>query len=191
MAILVLWASPDRDGMTAQAKDSLVSGIRSAGKEAEEIHLNEKKILLCAACGHWGYGSCASRGVCALDDDFSEIYGALRRAEAVAFVTPVYWGDLSENFKALLDRLRRCEAEHNGFLRDKRYLAVACAGGYGMGATDCLVHLEKTLSHIGMKALDRIPVVRFSRSYMIPALRGAGAELAGHYSDFAFDGFSR
>lgn len=42
--------------------------------------------------------------------------------------------------------------------------------------------------HMGMKALDRISVVRFNRSYMVPALKEAGRMLAEHYSDFRFDG---
>ena len=51
-----------------------------------------------------------------------------------------------------------------------------------------LVRLETTMLHMAMKALDRISVVRFNRSYMVPALKEAGRMLAEHYSDFRFDG---
>lgn len=38
-----------------------------------------------------------------------------------------------------------------------------------------------------LKALDRIPIERFNRAYMIPALHEAGMALAAHGQDFTFD----
>ncbi|MDL2234052.1 flavodoxin family protein [Ruminococcaceae bacterium OttesenSCG-928-L11] len=189
MAIVVIWASPDKEGLTASAKNNAIEGIHKAGREVKEIHLNQKKIQSCLACGKGGYVKCLEKGNCILNDDFDSIYTALCQAETIVFITPVYWHDLSENFKALFDRLRRCETAHNGFLKEKRYLAVACAGGYGLGVTDCLVHMETTLSHMGMKALDRIPVVRFNQAYMIPAIREAAYSLALFHNEFSFDDF--
>ncbi len=190
MAILVLWSSPDLDGITAHAKNHLIEGILSSGKEVQEIHLNRKIINTCLACGKAGYGKCRTDGRCVLKDDLDEIYQSMCDAEAIAFITPVYWHDMSENFKALLDRIRRCETSKNHFLRDKRYMLITCAGGFGLGVTDALVHMETTLSHMGMKALDRIPIVRFNQEYMISAIRDAGRNFAEQYKDFRFDGFT-
>ncbi len=61
MAILVVWASPNMDGLTASAKDQVVRGIEAAGKEAEVIHLNRKRIEMCKRCGN-GWGTCLSEG---------------------------------------------------------------------------------------------------------------------------------
>ena len=44
MGILVIWSSPNVDGLTAAAKDRVLAGIRGAGREAEEIHLNRLKM---------------------------------------------------------------------------------------------------------------------------------------------------
>ena len=189
MSILVIWSSPDKDGLTAAAKDAVAAGVRAAGVQVEEAQLNEMSVKGCLACGKGGYGACLSKGTCSIRDDLQDVYDAMRYAEALAFVTPVYWHDLPENLKALLDRIRRMETSKNGYLQGKRYLAVACAGGYGLGATDALVRLEQTLGHMGMRALDRIPVVRFNRAYMLPALRQAGEQLARHHVDFRFDDF--
>lgn len=54
-------------------------------------------------------GLCRSEGRCVINDDFSEDYQRLVSAEAIVWITPVYWHDLAENLKAFLDRLRRCE----------------------------------------------------------------------------------
>lgn len=177
MAILVIWASPNKEGLTAAAKNKILEGIAAAGGQAEEIQLNQRSIERCRTCGN-GWGTCSANGHCVIDDDFADIYDRLVAAEGIVWVTPVYWHDLAENLKCFLDRLRRCEARHNHCLEGKRCLLVACAGGTGNGAVQCLQNLETTLGHMKMVAVDRLPVIRFSRSYMLPALAGAGEAFA-------------
>ena len=112
----------------------------------EKIHLNSRKLEHCRACGD-GWGACRSKGVCVIQDDFAEIYGKLREADGIVWVSAVYWWDMTECFKAFFDRLRRCEGFTNRFLEGKRCLLVACAGGTGKGVTECLMHtaMGKTL----------------------------------------------
>ena len=187
--VVVIWASPDMDGLTAQVERQLVKGIQDAGETACEIHLNKKNILNCHACGKGGYGACQKRGICVLNDDFESLYDALIHSDAFVFVTPVYWHDMAENLKAFLDRLRRCETAHNGFLKGKRALLAACAGGYGLGCCECLAMMENTLSHMGIETADRLVVERFNSSYAVPAAYAAGKIFAENYKDFRFDQF--
>jgi multimeric flavodoxin WrbA len=179
MAIAVVWASPNQDGLTASAKDRILDGIAAAGFESEVIHLNEFGIQSCLACED-GYGICRSEGKCIIEDGFAQVYDRLAAAEGIVFVTPVYWHDLAECLKSYLDRLRRCETKHNHFLKDKECLLVACAGGSGNGVIECLDHLEITLNHMGMVALDRLPVIQFNKGYLLPALSSAGEAFASH-----------
>lgn len=180
--ILVLWASPNQDGLTAAAKDQIVKGIGQAGEEAEVLHLNSCNIKRCLACGN-GWGNCRAAGQCIIPDDFESIYEKMRTAEKIVFVTPVYWHDLAESLKTFLDRLRRCETGHNHDLQEKKCLLAACAGGSGRGAVECLHNLEETLRHMGMTAVDRLPVIQFNRSYMLPALTEAGRLFASKDSN--------
>ena len=177
MAITIVWASPNTDGLTAAAKNRVVEGIESAGGEAELVHLNRLDIKRCLGCGN-GWGKCRSQGSCVIPDDFGPLYERLRNADGIVWVTPVYWHDLAESLKTFLDRLRRCESAHNHHLRGKECLLVACAGGTGRGAIQCLDRLEDTLSHMEMVAVDRLPVIRFNKEYMLPALSGAGRSFA-------------
>ena len=48
-------------------------------------------------------------------------------------------------------------------------------GGTGRGTIECLGNMELALTHMGMRAYDRIPVNRYNMPYMIPALEEAGA----------------
>ncbi len=175
--VVVIWSSPNTDGLTASAKDSFIEGLAGAGTEYEEIHLNKKNVGSCRGCGN-GWGTCLASGKCVIKDDFAEIYEKLVNADGIVFVTAVYWHDLTEQMKAFMDRLRRCEARHNHFLKDKRCVLVACAGGTGRGAIECLWSLEEYLKHMDMRAYDRIPVVRYNKDYMIPALKNAGSTYA-------------
>lgn len=173
MSILVIWASPNEDGLTAAAKSKVVEGITAAGGDAEILHLNKHNLKHCIACGD-GWGTCRSNGSCVLDDDFAALYEKVIYAEAIVMITPVYWHDLAENLKVLLDRMRRCETAHNHYLQGKICLIIACAGGTGNGAIQCLHNMEETLGHMQMIVVDRLPIIRFNQSYMLTALNGAG-----------------
>ena len=177
MKAVVLWSSPNTDGLTAAAKDSVLEGLRAEGVQAEDVHLNALTLQHCIACGN-GFGACRSDGTCVQQDDFAAVYEKLVKADGIVLVTAVYWHDVTECMKAFLDRLRRCEANHNHYLKDKKTLLAACAGGSGNGAVECLGHMENYAQHMGLKLCDRLPVIRFNRGYMLPALKAAGAAFA-------------
>ena len=175
--VAVIWSSPNTDGLTASAKGQFVKGLAEGGAEVQEIHLNRKKIEHCRACGN-GWGTCNKTGECVLQDDFSEIYKTIAEADGIVWVSAVYWSDMTECFKAFFDRLRRCDATKNHFLKDKRCVIMACAGGTGRGTLECLTQLERGLTHMGMRVYDRISVVRYNRGYLLPALAEAGKTYA-------------
>lgn len=176
MKTVVLWSTPNKDGLTAEAKKRFIAGLKASEAglvEVEEIHLNHKKINHCIACGN-GFGNCKAEGTCVLKDDFEEIYQKLIEADGIVFVSAVYWHDMTECMKAFMDRLRRCETAHNHYLKEKRCFLIACAGGTGLGAVECLHNMEECIKHMGMRAYDRVPVIRFNKEYMLPALETAG-----------------
>ena len=176
MKTVILWSSPNVDGLTASAKNHFLSGLRNCGEgnlEVREFHLNRMKMEHCIACGN-GYGRCAGKGECVLRDDFRMLYEALIEADGIVLVSAVYWHDMTECMKAFIDRLRRCETAHNHFLMDKRCFLIACAGGTGRGAAECLHSMEECLTHMKMRAYDRVSVTRFNKEYMLPALEEAG-----------------
>lgn len=177
MPLLVVWASPNQDGLTAAAKDRVLAGIEKAGVEAQTVHLSTCAVKRCLTCDN-GWGLCRSEGRCIIRDDFASLYEKMQNATGIVWITPVYWHDLAECLKTFLDRLRRCETGHNHFLRGKKNILVACAGGTGRGAVQCLDAFETTLGHMEMIALDRLSMIRFNRDYMLPALESAGEALA-------------
>lgn len=185
MKVSLVWSSPNKEGLTNSAAMQFKKGLENAGVEVVEIHLNSKKIEHCKACGN-GWGTCNKTGECLIKDDFSEIYQTLINSDGIVFVSAVYWSDMTECMKAFIDRLRRCEATKNHYLNEKRCVLVACAGGTGRGTLECLHQLEQALTHMGMRAYDRIPVVRYNSEYLLPALEKAGEV----YADKLANGFN-
>lgn len=171
--VAIVWSSPNTDGLTASAKEQMAKGLEEAGVQVEKIHLNRRKLEHCRACGN-GWGTCNKLGSCVIGDDFAEIYRTLKEADGIVWISAVYWSDMTECFKAFFDRLRRCDATRNHFLAEKRCVLIACAGGTGRGTLECLTQMERGLTHMGMRAYDRIPVVRYNRDYILPALYEAG-----------------
>ena len=182
--VVVLWSSPNEDGLTASAKNRIIRGLTEAGAGVQEVHLNRKNLEHCCACGN-GWGTCNKTGSCVIRDDFAEIYRSLQEADGIVWISAVYWSDMTECFKAFFDRLRRCDAAHNRFLAGKRCVLVACAGGTGRGSLECLTQLERGLTHMDMRVYDRISVVRYNREYILPALAEAGKT----YADRLENGF--
>ena len=175
--ILVLWSSPNQDGLTAQAAERIAAGIRREGREAVLLRLGDYPLTLCRACGR-GRGSCAARGECVIQDGFGEVYRQMSQADGLAVVTPVYWHEPSENLKCLIDRLRRCESAHNHFLKGMKVMLAACAGESGNGAVGCLRRMEEAFSQMETQLVERLPVTRFNAPYLLPALEEAGARFA-------------
>ena len=167
--VAVIWSSANKDGLTASAKNEFISGLTDAGVQVEEIYRNSKTIEHCRACGN-GWGTCLKLGKCVIEDDFAEVYQKLAEADGIVWVSAVYFWEMTECFKAFFDRLRRCEGLKHRFLAEKRCVLVACAGGTGRGTLECLQQLERGLTHMGMRAYDRIPVVRYNKDYILPAL---------------------
>ena len=177
--VAVVWSSPNTEGLTASAKDQFARGLSDAGAQVQEIHLNRQGIEQCRACGN-GWGTRNKKGTCVIRDDFAAVYQTLAEADGIVWISAVYWSDMTECFKAFFDRLRRCDATHNHFLAEKRCVLVACAGGTGRGTLECLTQLERGLTQMGMRAYDRISVVRYNRDYILPALYEAGRIYVQH-----------
>lgn len=176
--VLVLWASPNEDGLTAECARAAAKGVQDAGGECELVQLNKLGIGSCHACGN-AWGTCREEHLCQVQDDFQALHAQMREAGALIIVTPVYWGGMAEIARNFFDRLRRCENEwRGGTLAGKPMLAVAAAGGSGNGTLSCLVDFERLAAHLGMKLLDAIPVKRYTKQYQLDAIEGAAKALA-------------
>lgn len=180
MTLLVITASPNKDGLTAACAKAACTGILRGGAKVTQVHLNNLSIRRCQACND-GWGTCLSEHRCQVEDDLQGLHERLVGVDGLVLVSPVYWGDLSESAKAFTDRLRRCEATRDhgqSILFDKPVIAVAAAGGSGNGMISCLLNMERWIQQVQAQAFDLIPVNRWSRAYKLATIRAAGKAMA-------------
>jgi multimeric flavodoxin WrbA len=172
--VIVISASPNKDGLTAACATAALEGIRDAGADAEEVRLNDLQVGMCQACDN-GWGTCLRDHQCQVEDDFQALHERVVQVDGLVLVSPVYWGEMSESAKAFTDRLRRCEAPRgrNSGLADKPVIAVAAAGGSGGGMITCLASMERWIQHTRASVYDLLPVNRWSREYKLVLIQDA------------------
>ncbi|MFW6132527.1 MAG: flavodoxin family protein [Planctomycetota bacterium] len=180
MKATVILGSRNPAGQTASAAGALSDGLRAEGADVERFILPEMHIERCRQCDSAGWGVCRHEGRCVIGDDVDELVEVLAASDAVVFATPVYFSDLSESMKALLDRLRR-RCVHDATkarLGGIRAVGVCVAGGGGGGAPNCCTVLDRTLSTCGFDVVDMVPVRRQNLKMKCPLLDRTGRWLA-------------
>ncbi len=78
----------------------LIAGAKDAGHEVEVVSLKGKEIRFCIGCL-----ACQKTQKCVLKDDTAEIAEKVKNADALVFVTPIYYYEMSGQMKTLLDRM--------------------------------------------------------------------------------------
>lgn len=99
MKILGLCGSSRKKGNT---EFLLNEALQSAGKEGAETELYSlvgKNIGPCVGCR-----SCSKTAKCKTDDDMQELYIKLLESDGIIFATPVYFYNMTSQFKAVIDR---------------------------------------------------------------------------------------
>ena len=95
------WESPRRAGNSAKLVEAVLEGAAETGAETTIHYLGEKNIKPCTGCY-----TCESTKECVIsDDDMAEIYPDMESADAYVFASPVYFDQVSGQFKTFLDRI--------------------------------------------------------------------------------------
>ena len=100
--VLGIAGSPRRNGNTELLIREFMRGAEAGGHETELIILSELKISPCTSCG-----SCQKTGKCIMIDDMQPMHKKLLEADCIVFASPIYFGGVSAQLKAFIDR---CQA---------------------------------------------------------------------------------
>ena len=100
MKVLLLNGSPKANSNTAVALQEMAAVFAQEGIEAEIIHVGNKDIRGCVACG-----SCGRLGKCVFDDLVNEVAAKFEAADGLVVGSPVYYAGANATVMALLQRL--------------------------------------------------------------------------------------
>lgn len=99
--ILVISASPRKEGNSDLLCDQFISGATKAGHQIEKMSLRDRKINYCAACD-----ACQKNGGrCVQKDGMAEILDRMISADVIVMATPVYFYTMNAQMKTVIDRI--------------------------------------------------------------------------------------
>lgn len=123
--ILVINGSPRKKGNCNLLAAAFAEGASAKGHRVTLFDAS-KNIAGCRACD-----TCWTKGrACSYKDGFSDLEPLLEQADALVFVTPVYWFTFSAQIKGAIDRLYAYQSSAAlRPLKIKESALLACAGG--------------------------------------------------------------
>ena len=179
MKVLVVMSDPNPNGLVAACADAARQGIVDGHSPVRIINLNDLRIERCAMCDPDGWGTCRTKHVCEVNDDFQDLHESVNQAQGYVFITPSYFGAMGEAMRAFLDRLRRCEATKDPALGEESALLgkptvgiVVAADGSG-GAVTTLAELAGIMQQMQALVFDLIPVTEKTQTYQLETVHDA------------------
>ena len=100
MKVLLINGSPRANGCTAAALKEMISVFEAEGVETELVHVGNKDIRGCIACG-----SCMKNGKCVFDDLVNEVAPKFEEADGLVIGSPVYYASPNGTVLSFTDRL--------------------------------------------------------------------------------------
>ena len=100
MKVLLINGSPKAKGNTALGLNEMAKIFEAQGIGVETIHVGNKAIRGCIACGR-----CGELGKCVFDDLVNEVAPKFEAADGIVVGSPVYYAGPNATVTAFLDRL--------------------------------------------------------------------------------------
>lgn len=101
MKVLGISGSPRIRGNTDILLDRALEGAKSAGAETEKIILNKLKFVGCQECRE-----IPDERPCIVQDDMQSVYPKIKGADAIILASPIFFGSISAQTKAMIDRFQ-------------------------------------------------------------------------------------
>ncbi len=102
LRLLAFSGSPRRHGNTELLLDAALEAAAAGGAEVDKVVLARLAFEGCRECG-----GCDRTGRCIVADAMQELYPKLREADRVVVASPVFFGGVTSQTKAMFDR---CQA---------------------------------------------------------------------------------
>ncbi len=124
MKVTAFNGSPRKNGNTSIAINTVLDILKEEGFKTEIVHIGGKIVKGCTDCG-----ICKKNkdGFCAIDDDiFNDCLKKMYDSEGIIIGSPVYFGSITPETKALIDRAGYCSRANDNKLKRKVGAAVVC-----------------------------------------------------------------
>ena len=124
MKILGICGSPREGASEFLLKRALEELESEDSFETIFISVRDKDISPCTHCN-----DCVeTKGKCSIRDDMDEIYDALREADGIILASPVHFGSISAQLKAVIDRCQAMIMEDLDIFKNKVGISIVVGG---------------------------------------------------------------
>jgi len=198
MKLLIISGTPKTDGVTYSFVKVAEETAKELNINAETIRLSSMDITKCKMCGD-GWGICFQEHRCIFGDadGFNALQKKVMEADAYIYITPVYWGEISEEMKIFVDKLRRCQAtkqwdsreDEVSFHKSKPSIVAVVAGGGGGGVISAFGDMERAITQMSGDGwpreeagiFDWISVNRWNQDYKREAFKSAITKMVNYH----------
>lgn len=104
MKVIAINGSPRKAWNTAKMLESALDGAKAAGAETKLYHLIDLKFKGCTSCFGCKRLGGPSYGKCAMRDELTPVLNDVWDADALIIGAPVYFGDVTADLRAFLER---------------------------------------------------------------------------------------
>lgn len=144
MNIVILTGSPHRCGTSSLLADRFAQGAREAGHALTRFDAAFEDVHPCIGCDRCECG----KKPCVFRDAMDRLYPAVLEADAVAFVTPLYYHGMSSQIRAAIDRFHGIDDLIRGTGK-KAVLLVTAANDAERVMTGVVGTYRETLHYLG------------------------------------------
>ena len=116
MKITVITGSPRKNGTSNYLADEFIKGAEECGHEIFRFDSAKADVKNCIACNACAMGT----KPCIHKDDFVELREHLLNSDVIAFVTPIYYFEMTSTIKKVIDRFYSIDS----ILRERQNKAV-------------------------------------------------------------------
>ena len=123
MKIVGICGGP-REGATEDLLKKALKELESETFETQFITVRDKSISPCTHCNE----CVESKGKCSISDDMDEIYKALIEADGIIMASPIHFGSISAQLKAVIDRCQAMIMEDLDIFKNKVGISIVVGG---------------------------------------------------------------
>jgi Multimeric flavodoxin WrbA len=139
MKVIAINGSPNKKGNTFHALNMVGNELKAGGIEFEILHIGNKLIRGCTACGKCSVNrdeKCIIK-----TDDLNQWIQQIKDVDGILLGSPVYYSGIPGTMKSFLDRLFFVAGANGGLLRHKVAAALVAVRRTGGSSTlDSLNH---------------------------------------------------
>ncbi len=122
MKVIGICGSP-REGASEYLLKKALNDIKSKNIEVNFISVREKEINPCTHCS-W----CENHDECLIKDDWEELSKLLKEADGIIIASPIHFGSISAQAKAVIDRCQSLIMEDINIFKGKIGMSIVVGG---------------------------------------------------------------